>query len=53
MKPERPSKMVFPILILIAVFLGLFIIGGFVNQFLKQTPELNDGIRESSPEEID
>lgn len=53
MKSERPSKMVFSILILSAVFLGLFIIGGFVNQFLKQAPELNDGIRESSPEEID
>ena len=53
MKPERPGNIMFPMLISIAVILGFFIVGGFANQFLKQTPDFNDEIGEPSPEEMD
>jgi glutathione peroxidase-family protein len=48
MKPSRPSNMVFLVLTSIAVVLGLFVVGGFANQFLKQAPDINEGISESS-----
>jgi hypothetical protein len=53
MKPSRPSNTIFLVLASIAVTLGLFIVGGFANQFLKQALDVNDEIREPSPEEID
>ena len=52
MKPSRPSNTIFLILASIAVILGLFVIGRFANQFLKQVSGFNDGIREPSPEEM-
>ncbi|MEN9870289.1 MAG: hypothetical protein RLZZ171_1277 [Cyanobacteriota bacterium] len=53
MKPERPSNLLFLFLISLALIFGLFVVGRFINQFLKQAPEFNDGIRQPSPEEID
>lgn len=53
MKPERPSNLLFLFLFLLAAIFVLFVVGRFANQFLKQAPDFNDEIRESSPEEID
>jgi mannose/fructose/N-acetylgalactosamine-specific phosphotransferase system component IID len=52
MKPSRPSNTIFLALASIAVILGLFVIGGFANQFLKQVSDFNDETREPSLEEI-
>ncbi|HEY9768600.1 MAG TPA: hypothetical protein V6C71_08855 [Coleofasciculaceae cyanobacterium] len=53
MKPERHSNLLFLFLISLAIILGIFVIGRFANQFLKQAPDFNDGISEPSSEEID
>jgi uncharacterized protein YneF (UPF0154 family) len=52
MKPERPSNLLFLFLLSLAVIFGLFVVGRFANQFLKQAPDFNNEIREPSPEEI-
>jgi hypothetical protein len=53
MKPSRPSNTIFLVLASIAIMIGLFVVGGFANQFLKQISDFNDETREPSFEEID